>query len=97
MLSHHFPKQDVPKPAGISWLPVGRYANADAFFVSLLRGLAGLALTIGLGMTDPLPLPCGQYPDASKSGAYFFTQKSPGRMKPSPRIGFSSQPPVVGM
>ena len=28
---------------------------------------------------------------------YFFTQKSPGRMCPSPRKGFSSQPPVVGM
>jgi hypothetical protein len=35
-------------------------------------------------------------PNALMPECYFFTQKSPGRMKPSPRMGLLSQPPVLG-
>src|SRR5262245_64659121 len=76
----------------------GRQVNHYALsFVCLPVCLADRRVSIRRRGTIRLPLHRCRGLEAQPTYDYFFTQKSPTRMCPSPRIGFSSQPPVVEM
>jgi hypothetical protein len=85
-----------------SFLPLGTLSHSVAgivtYDVSSGRGQAVTKRSRAASQVlQGRPLRSPRAPSHPRHPRYFFTQKSPGRMNPSPRIGLASHPPVVGM